>query len=130
MRRGLESGKFDAERQLNANIATGLSSATSAGLSTYSGLKGLELAQERNNLLRQGVTPTATQQVLSPGTQAAAPLMLQSPEETDFETRVIPANMPRTQVFNPYEDTPEALDEYGDVDWRTMQARARRNKGS
>jgi hypothetical protein len=124
VRQGAEAGRVQAERERVGDYGTAITSGIGVGTSLYSGLSSAGAANAKADYLK-ALGTGAAQGGAQYATQRA--LQLQSPEETDFEMRIKPG-MPSSNTFDPYLDNPEALDEYGNPDWRKMQARARRNR--
>ena len=126
VRQGAEQGRAQAEMQRFADYGTAVTSGIGTGASIYGGLSSSAASDAKANYykaLGQGLASGAGQELGRTATQQA----FRQPPPEDFEMRIKPSS-PSSQSFDPYLDNPEALDEYGNPDWRTMQARARRNR--
>jgi len=147
IRQGAEGDRFGAQRQFYADMATAVTSGIGTGLSAASlggGGGGASAGQNLVNGIARGAANAAGQQMVNS--------MFQSPVDTTPQyAGPIPAQpyqqyMPQFDLQNTYVqgggplrptqtaqaynwmDQPEALDELGNVDWRKMQARQRRNQ--
>jgi hypothetical protein len=112
VRGGAERNRAAGEMQKFADYGTAITSGIGTGTSLYSGLSAANAANAKANYLKALGEGAARE-----GGQYATQRVFQSQSPSE------PAS------FDPYQDNPEALDEYGNPDWRVMQARARRNQG-
>lgn len=107
-RQGIESGRFDADRKFNADMATSLTSGMGAAIGTYTGLEGLEIAKANagmkaaaEGLTSQSITPSASRQPMGLGVDYSN-LTSSEPQESLF----IPANIEDIEVNREMSFTP------------------------
>lgn len=115
-RQKAESGRFAGEREKMAGYATAVTSGLGAGISAYgAGMAG-----------SKGIANAAAEGITQGAAQSATRSALAQTNPSDIEMTSNYGAPPQTYDWR---NEPVVYDEYGNEDWRKMQARARRNQG-